>query len=346
MEKFSDIKLTQYASKAGCGCKIAPADLEKILSQKEVHSFKNLLVGNQDNDDAAVWDIGNDMAVVNTVDFFMPIVNDAYDFGRIAAANAISDVYAMGAKPLFANAILGWPIDILPIEMAQEVLKGAREICAKAGIPLAGGHSIDSKEPLFGLSVTGSVRTECLKRNNTPKEGDYLFLSKALGTGIMGTAIKRELADTTHANLSIESMCKLNDLGMLLGDLSEVNALTDVTGFGLIGHLLEMCGKDFSADLYWNKVPYFEFLDTYLQQNIIPDNTYKNWNAWENKVEGISDMKPFQVLNDPQTSGGLLISVSEEGIEKVQNLFKEQQIAWLEPIGRIKLRAEKLISVL
>lgn len=345
MENYRDIKLTQYASKAGCGCKIAPADLEKILAQRDVNTFKNLLVGNQDNDDAAVWDIGSNMAVVNTVDFFMPIVNNAFDFGRIAAANAISDVYAMGAKPLFANAILGWPIDILPIELVQDVLRGAREICSKAGIPLAGGHSIDSKEPLFGLSVTGSVRTECLKRNNTPKEGDYLFLTKALGTGVMGTAIKRDLAVFEHASLAVESMCKLNDLGMYLGEIKEVNALTDVTGFGLIGHLLEMCGTQFSAELYWDKVPYFDFLDSYLHQNIIPDNTYKNWNAWESKIDGITDMKPFQVLNDPQTSGGLLISVSEEGLSKVQQLLNENQISWLEPIGRIKARAEKLIRI-
>jgi selenide,water dikinase len=339
----STIKLTQYSHKAGCGCKIAPADLEKILSERSEMHFRELLVGNHSNDDAAVWDIGGGMAVINTVDFFMPIVDSAYDFGRIAATNAISDIYAMGGKPLFANALLGWPIDTLPLELATEVLRGAREVCSLANIPLAGGHSIDSKEPLFGLTVTGSVRTELLKRNNTPQVGDYLFLSKPLGTGIMGTAIKRGLAKEADAQAVIASMCKLNDLGMDLGALEAVHALTDVTGFGLLGHLLEMCGTEFSAELHWKNIPQFDFLDTYLQQNIIPDNTYRNWNAWENKVEGVTELKPFQVLNDPQTSGGILVAVSPEGCDSIVELFKQNGVASVEPIGRILERREKVV---
>jgi len=346
MENLVQTKLTHYASKAGCGCKIAPADLEKILAEKSDSSFKELLVGNQSNDDAAVWDIGSGLGIINTVDFFMPIVDDAYDFGRIAASNAISDVYAMGGKPLFANALLGWPIEVLPPALAQEVLKGARQICKEAGIPLAGGHSIDSKEPIFGLSVTGSVNIEQLKRNNTPQVGDFLFLSKPLGTGIMGTAIKRGLAEEVHAKLTIDSMCKLNDLGLSLAAMPGVHALTDVTGFGLIGHLLEMCGDDFSADLYWDSVPRFNFLSDYLAQNIIPDNTYKNWNAWENKVEGIIDMLPFQILNDPQTSGGLLFALSADDVPAIQQLFQSQQIEKIQPIGRITERKNKIIHVL
>ena len=341
----STIKLTQYSHKAGCGCKIAPADLEKILSERSEQHFKELLVGNHSNDDAAVWDIGGGMAVINTVDFFMPIVNSAYDFGRIAATNAISDIYAMGGKPLFANALLGWPIEVLPLELATEVLRGAREVCKLANIPLAGGHSIDSKEPLFGLTVTGSVRTEQLKRNNTPQVGDYLFLSKPLGTGIMGTAIKRELASDSDALAVIDSMCKLNKIGEQICAMEEVHALTDVTGFGLLGNLLEMCGDEFSAELYWSKVPYFEFLDTYLKQNIIPDNTYRNWNAWEHKVGGVADLTPFQVLNDPQTSGGLLISVSPDGINAIVDLFKQNGIGSVEAIGRIVERGEKVVVV-
>lgn len=344
MENLVQTKLTHYASKAGCGCKIAPADLEKILVEKSDLSFKELLVGNHNNDDAAVWDIGSGLGIINTVDFFMPIVDDAYDFGRIAAANAISDVYAMGGKPLFANALLGWPIEVLSPVLAQEVLKGARQICKEAGIPLAGGHSIDSKEPIFGLSVTGSVKIEQLKRNNTPQVGDFLFLSKPLGTGIMGTAIKRGLADDIHAKLTIDSMRKLNDLGLSLAAIPGVHALTDVTGFGLIGHLLEMCGSDFSADLYWDNVPRFEFLSDYLAQNIIPDNTYKNWNAWENKVEGIIDMLPFQILNDPQTSGGLLFAVAPGDVPAIQQLFQSKQIDSIQPIGRITERQNKIIN--
>jgi len=341
----STFKLTQYSSKAGCGCKIAPADLEKILSEKSETHFKELLVGNHSNDDAAVWDIGSGLGIINTVDFFMPIVDNAFDFGRIAAANAMSDVYAMGGKPLFANALLGWPIEVLPLDLAKEVLQGARQICQEAGIPLAGGHSIDSKEPIFGLSVTGSVQTKFLKRNNTPAVGDYLFLSKALGTGIIGTAIKRGLAQEKDAQWAIESMCTLNKLGSEIAEIPSVHALTDVTGFGLLGHLIEMCGTEFSAHLYWNKVPKFDFLDTYLNQNIIPDNTYKNWNAWEHKVEGITDMFPFQVLNDPQTSGGLLLAVSPDALGEIQKIFEANQIKSTEPIGRITPRGGKIISL-
>jgi selenide,water dikinase len=252
----------------------------------------------------------------------------------------------MGGKPLFANALLGWPVETLPLDLAMEVMNGAREVCKNAGIPLAGGHSIDSKEPLFGLTVTGSVRTEHLKRNNTPQVGDYLFLSKPLGTGIMGTAIKRGLAQELHAKEVVDSMCKLNSLGVELAANAAVHALTDVTGFGLLGHLLEMCGSEFSAEIYWDKVPYFSFLETYLKQNIIPDNTYRNWNAWEHQVGGVTDLEPFQILNDPQTSGGLLIAVSAEGVEGIKALFALNNIAFVEPIGCITNRGEKAVTLM
>jgi selenide,water dikinase len=329
------ILLTQYSHKAGCGCKIAPADLEKILSERSGSNFQHLLVGNDSNDDAAVWDMGNGTAIINTVDFFMPIVDDAYDFGRIASANAISDIYAMGGTPLFANALLGWPMETLPLPLAGKVLEGAKSICAEAGIPVAGGHSIDSKEPIFGLTVTGSVPVAHLKRNNTPQVGDYLFLTKPLGTGIMGTAIKRGLAQEEHVKLFIENMCKLNKVGQKLAAIKGVHALTDVTGFALLGHLLEMCGSEFSAELVYEHVPQLPFLGQYLSQNIIPDNTYRNWNAFEKKVSGLTDLSAFQVLNDPQTSGGLLISVGEEYLSQVQELFIREGIPYEEPIGRI-----------
>ncbi len=339
------IKLTEYSHKAGCGCKIAPSDLEKILSERSGNSFKDLLVGNNSNDDAAVWNLGDGMAVINTVDFFMPIVNDAYDFGRIASANAISDIYAMGGKPIFANALLGWPLETLPLELAGKVMEGARKICEEAGIPIAGGHSIDSKEPLFGLTVSGLVRTENLKKNNTPQIGDVLILTKQLGTGIMGTAIKRKAASEADAQVVIDSMCKLNAVGTQLGSIQEVHALTDVTGFGLLGHLMEMCGSNFSAEIVWSQIPCFSFLDTYLAQGIMPDNTTRNWNSHESKVEGLNDLKAFQVLNDPQTSGGLLISVAPSKVGAVMELLKEDGLNHAAIIGEILQRESKTILV-
>ncbi len=339
------IKLTEYSHKAGCGCKIAPSDLEKILSERSGNSFKDLLVGNNSNDDAAVWNLGDGMAVINTVDFFMPIVNDAYDFGRIASANAISDIYAMGGKPIFANALLGWPLETLPLELAGKVMEGARKICEEAGIPIAGGHSIDSKEPLFGLTVSGLVRTENLKKNNTPQIGDVLILTKQLGTGIMGTAIKRKAASEADAQVVIDSMCKLNAVGTQLGSIQEVHALTDVTGFGLLGHLMEMCGSNFSAEIVWSQIPCFSFLDTYLAQGIMPDNTTRNWNSHESKVDGLNDLKAFQVLNDPQTSGGLLISVAPSKVGAVMELLKEDGLNHAAIIGEILQRESKTILV-
>jgi selenide,water dikinase len=338
-------KLTKYSHAAGCGCKMSPADLAIILTERSETKFKELLVGNHSNDDAAVWDIGNGQAIINTVDFFMPIVDDAYNFGRIAAANAISDVYAMGGKPIFANALLGWPIGTLPLEVASKVMDGAKDICKEAGIPIAGGHSIDNKEPLFGLTVTGLVRTEYLKRNNTPLVGDLLLLTKPLGTGIIATATKRGLVQEAHLAEAIKSMCGLNKVGAVLAEQDAVHALTDVTGFGLLGHLIEMCGEEFSAELYWSKVPKFDFLADYLAQNIIPDNTYRNWNAYEKSVEGIMDMASFQVLNDPQTSGGLLIAIAPESLELVQEILKLNGITSVEPIGKIISNKEKTVLI-
>ncbi len=338
-------KLTKYSHSAGCGCKMAPADLALILTERSETQFKELLVGNHSNDDAAVWDIGNGQAIINTVDFFMPIVDDAYNFGKIAAANAISDVYAMGGKPIFANALLGWPIGTLPLELANKVMSGAKDICKEAGIPIAGGHSIDSKEPLFGLTVTGLVRTEYLKRNNTPRVGDLLLLTKPLGTGIIATATKRGLVQEAHLAAAIKSMCGLNKVGEVLAEQTAVHALTDVTGFGLLGHLIEMCGTEFSAELNWGKVPKFDFLSEYLTQNIIPDNTYRNWNAYEKSVEGIADMPSFQVLNDPQTSGGLLIAIAPESLLLVQEILQLNGVNSIEPIGKITSKKEKTILI-
>jgi selenide,water dikinase len=328
--------LTEYAHAAGCGCKIAPATLHEILgSSRNSKEFQQLLVGNSSNDDAAVWDIGNGMAVINTVDFFMPIVDDAFQFGRIAAANAISDVYAMGGKPLFANAILGWPIDVLPVDLAAQVMAGAKSICELAGIPIAGGHSVDAKEPLFGLSVCGSVQINHITKNNTAKVGDLLFLTKALGTGIAATAQKRKLKADSALNAAIDSMCTLNSIGAALANINGVNAMTDITGFGLIGHLIEMCeGSQTSAKITSSKIKAIDGIDELLLQNCIPDNTYRNWNAYEKKVSGMADMRSFQLLNDPQTSGGLLISIAPESANELIDLFNKNGLNdFIEPIG-------------
>ncbi|HLP34336.1 MAG TPA: selenide, water dikinase SelD [Bacteroidia bacterium] len=320
MEK---IRLTQYSHGSGCGCKIAPAELEKILSgNKSSLQIKELLVGNNTNDDAAVWDLGNGQVLISTVDFFLPVVDNAFDFGRIAAANSISDVYAMGGKPLFANAVLGWPIDKIPSAIATEVLNGARSICSEMNIPIAGGHSINSSDPIFGLAVNGIAAKANIKQNNTAKAGDLLYLTKPLGVGIMTTAIKRGLAQDEHITHTVELMCTVNSIGERLGALEAVHALTDVTGFGLLGHLLEIAeGSGLSAELDFSKVPVLPFLDTYLQQNCIPDNTFRNWNSWEKKVSGVEDLKSFQVLNDPQTSGGLLIAIAAGKAQELEALL-------------------------
>jgi selenide, water dikinase len=334
---MKEYNLTAYSSGAGCGCKIAPEQLEQILSNhKSGITYKNLLVGNQTNDDAAVWDLENGTALVSTVDFFMPIVNDAFQFGQIAATNALSDIYAMGAKPIFANAILGWPVNKLPLEMANQVIAGAKSICEKANIPIAGGHSIDSAEPIFGLAVNGIINSAQIKTNSKAQVGDLLFLTKPLGTGIIGTAIKRnQIEAQSHIDETIVSMCTLNQIGQAIAQIDGVTAMTDITGFGLLGHTIEMAeGAQLSAQIEWGKVPYFDFVESYLLKNIIPDNTYRNWNAYEKKVNGISDMKSFQILNDPQTSGGLLIAVKPSEAPKLIALLIENKLEkFIQPIG-------------
>ena len=233
------VRLTQFSHGAGCGCKISPKVLDKILkSNFTLPDNKKLLVGNSSKDDAAVYDLENGQALISTTDFFTPIVDDAFDFGRIASANAIGDVYAMGGKPILAIAILGWPIDKLAPELAQKVIEGSRAICAEAGIPLAGGHSIDTAEPIFGLAVSGLVNIDHLKKNNTAKEGNLLFLTKPLGVGILTTAEKKGLLKEEHKQIAAEKMMQLNKVGEALGKLSGVTAMTDITGFGLLGHLV------------------------------------------------------------------------------------------------------------
>lgn len=331
------IKLTQFSKGSGCGCKIAPAVLESILQKKTPPAaFPNLLVGNESNDDAAVLELSNGLCLISTVDFFTPIVDNAFDFGRIAAANSISDVYAMGGTPLMAVAILGFPVDKLPAEIAGELLRGAREICDRAGIPLAGGHSIDSPEPIFGLSVNGSVQKENLKRNNTARPGDLLFLTKPLGSGILAAAAKRGLLQPAEEQQMIDVMVGLNRVGAAVATLSGVHAMTDVTGFGLLGHLIEVCeGSDVSAEIYLGKLPVIPGAEKYRDQFVFPDNTYRNWNAFEKKVVGVNGPE-FITLCDPQTSGGLLIAVAEGEVAALMEVLNAHGLnQHTHPIGRI-----------
>jgi selenide, water dikinase len=346
MSATEQFYLTQYAHGAGCGCKIAPAVLEEILKTNEASPhFPSLLVGNASKDDAAVYDLDNGTSLISTTDFFTPIVDDAYDFGRIAAANAISDVYAMGGTPLLAIAVLGWPVEILPASLAQRVLDGARAICKEANIPLAGGHSIDSKEPFFGLAVNGMVATHQLKQNNTAKEGDVLLLTKPIGVGILSTAQKRKVLQPEHEGLAVKWMTQLNKAGTSLATINEVHAMTDVTGFGLLGHLIEMAeGSGLSAELNYSAVPVIEEAKTYLAQRIVPDATYRNWNSYSSKVAfetGVNVMEAFNLLPDPQTNGGLLIAVDEAGVDEVKELSPDAVC-----IGRLVQQQEKIIKVL
>jgi selenide, water dikinase len=335
----SQIKLTQYSHGAGCGCKISPALLDKILHSPSTSSSNpstpssnpstppsdpRLLVGNDKRDDAAVLDLGNGTALISTTDFFMPIVDDAYDFGRIASANAISDVYAMGGRPVLAIAILGWPVDKLPPEVAQKVLEGARAICAEAGITLAGGHSIDCPEPVFGLAVNGLVDIPHLKQNSTATPGCRLYLTKPLGVGILSTAQKKGVLLPADAAIALQSMVTLNRLGEAFGKLSSVKAMTDVTGFGLLGHLAEMCeGSGLSAIIAFDKVPVIDSLPDYLKQHCFPGGTQRNWNSYGHKIGALSDEQRY-VLADPQTSGGLLVAVTEEEAPAFERLLLDR----------------------
>jgi len=320
------VKLTQYSHGAGCGCKIAPGVLSTMLScmSKEI-TYPNLIIGHDTKDDAAVVDIGDGTGIVSTTDFFMPIVDDPHTFGRIAAANAISDIYAMGGTPLMAIAILGWPIDKLSPEVAGAVLEGGRSVCADAGIPLAGGHSIDSPEPIFGLAVTGRVKLSHLKANATAKVGDKLFLTKPIGVGILATAQKKSIVTPDHIAAAISSMTSLNKIGYELSLIDGVNAMTDVTGFGLMGHLLEICeGSNTGAVIDFEKVPTLNrtALEDYHARGCVPGGAHRNFASYGKHID-IPAGFTRDLLCDPQTSGGLLVSVSNDSsISLVENILK------------------------
>jgi selenide, water dikinase len=347
MESAS-INLTQYSHGAGCGCKISPKVLDTILqSNLAMPDNDKLIVGNHSKDDAAVYDLGNGTALISTTDFFMPIVDDPYDFGRIASANAISDVYAMGGKPVLAIAILGWPINVLPAAIAQKVIEGSRSICAAAGIPLAGGHSIDSPEPIFGLAVNGLADISHIKKNNEAKEGDILFLTKPLGVGILTTAEKKSILKGEHKNIAAQQMMQLNKVGEALGKIKTVSAMTDVTGFGLLGHLAEMAeGSGFSAVINFENIPLIiPGIKYYTDEKCIPGGTQRNWESYGEKIGTITDFQKA-ILADPQTSGGLLIAVQPNGVEAVKGVLNEYGLQkFTVPIGKITGKEKKLIKV-
>jgi len=343
---MQDIKLTQYSHGAGCGCKISPKQLDNILkSARETIVYPELLVGNSTKDDAAAFDLGNGTSVLSTTDFFMPIVDDPFTFGRIAATNAISDIYAMGGKPLMAIAIFGWPVKKLSDDVARLVIDGGRSVCEEAGIPLAGGHSIDSPEPIFGLAVTGIVNNENLKQNNTAEENCELFLTKPLGIGILTTAQKQDKIAEGDIEPAVEAMCTLNKIGAEISALEGVTAITDVTGFGLLGHLGEICeGSNISAHIRFDDVPLLPKVKEYWAMDCVPGGTRRNFESYGHNI-GKMTSEQQDILCDAQTSGGLLCAVRKESVEAFLTLTRKEGLE-LKSIGETVVRGEHLIEVL
>lgn len=342
---MKDVKLTQYSHGAGCGCKISPKLLDSILkSSRETIVYPELLVGNSTKDDAAAFDLGNGTSVLSTTDFFMPIVDDPFTFGRIAATNAISDIYAMGGNPLMAIAIFGWPVDKLDADVAREVIDGGRSVCEEAGIPLAGGHSIDSPEPIFGLAVTGMADNKHLKRNNTAEIDSEIFLTKPIGIGILTTAQKQDKIEADDINIAIDAMCQLNKIGADISKLEGVSAITDVTGFGLLGHLSEVCeGSDISATVIYESVPLLKNVKKYLDMGCVPGGTRRNFDSYGHKISKMTQDQE-NILCDAQTSGGLLCVVRKDTVEEFLALTSAAGLD-LTPIGTTHKRGEFLIEV-
>jgi selenide,water dikinase len=335
----TDIKLTSFSHGGGCGCKIAPGVLAEIL--KNSHGFpvpKELMVGIETADDAAVYKLNDEQALIATTDFFMPIVDDPYDFGRIAATNAISDVYAMGGTPIMALALVGMPINKLPLDVIGKILKGGESICAEAGIPIAGGHTIDSVEPIYGLVVLGLVHPSKVKRNAGAKAGDKLILGKPLGVGILSAALKKNMLDAYGYAAMIASTTKLNKPGKALANLPAVHALTDVTGFGLLGHLLEICrGAGLRAHLTMKNIPLLPNIQQLAENGCVTGASGRNWDSYGDDVVLMDGITPIQqmLLTDPQTSGGLLVSCDASAVDDVLALFRQDGFERAAVIGEM-----------
>lgn len=337
------IRLTEFSHGGGCGCKIAPGVLSEIL--KGTGGFplpKELLVGIETSDDAAVYKLNDEQALIATTDFFMPIVDDPFDFGRIAATNAISDVYAMGGTPIMALALVGMPVNQLPLEVIAEILKGGEAICAQAGIPIAGGHTIDSVEPIYGLVVMGLIHPSKIKRNADARAGDKLILGKPLGVGVLSAALKKNVLDADGYASMIANTTKLNTPGKKLAQMDGVHALTDVTGFGLLGHLLELTrGAKLLAKLDMSAIPFLPQVQKLAEQGCITGASGRNWQGYGHEVTLATSISPLQqaLLTDPQTAGGLLVSCSPDSVDKVLALFREEGFAEAAVIGEMQAGA-------
>jgi selenide,water dikinase len=328
MDAAKTPRLTSLAHGGGCGCKLAPAVLQSILSEAPIAGvFPNLLVGTETSDDAAVWKLNDEQAIVATTDFFMPVVDDPFDFGRIAATNALSDVYAMGAKPIFALALVGMPIGQLPPETIRKILDGGASICAEAGVPIAGGHSIDSVEPIYGLVALGVVHPDRLLKNSTARAGDVLILTKALGVGVLSAALKQEKLDAAGYAALIGSTTQLNTLGAELASIPGVHAVTDVTGFGLLGHALELCrGSNLGAEIDAAGAALLPGVEALVKSGVRTGASTRNWASYGSSVHlpaGLEDWRK-DTLTDPQTSGGLLIAVAPAHADEVLALAHQR----------------------
>ena len=341
-----NVKLTEFSHGGGCGCKISPAVLSEILSTMPARGiFPDLLVGIESSDDAAVYRLNAEQAIVATTDFFMPIVDDPFDFGRIAATNAISDIYAMGAQPIMALAIVGMPIGKLPVEVIREILKGGEAVCAAAGIPIGGGHSIDSIEPIYGLVALGIVHPDRVKRNDRAQAGDALILGKGLGIGIMSAALKKSDLSEEGYRQMIASTTQLNTPGSVLAAMPGVHGLTDVTGFGLLGHLLEIChGSKLAAEVEFDRLPLLPVALDLAKQGYAPGAVARNWASYGHEVALPATLPEWQknMLCDPQTSGGLLVACTQDEVESVLEIFKQQGFDYASVIGTLRAGGPKV----
>jgi selenide, water dikinase len=334
-------RLTELSHGGGCGCKIAPSVLRQILSDAPLAAaFPDLLVGIESGDDAAVYRLNDTQAIIATTDFFMPIVDDAFDFGRIAATNALSDVYAMGGKPILALAIVGMPINTMPIETIRQILAGGAAVCAAAGIPIAGGHSIDAPEPIYGLVALGVVHPEQVKRNNQAQSGDVLILAKGLGVGILSAALKKQALDADGYAEMIASTTQLNTAGTWLAEQASVHAMTDVTGFGLLGHLLGICrGAELAAELHFADIPLLPHAHQLAQQGYVTGASKRNWESYGSEVSLGENLLEWQsnFLTDPQTSGGLLIACEAAAADGIVQRLHSEGFGYAAVIGEMQV---------
>jgi len=337
---MSKVRLTQYSHGGGCGCKIAPSVLSEILSGlPQAGMFPDLLVGLESSDDAAVYRLNDTQAIIATTDFFMPIVDDAHDFGRIAATNALSDIYAMGGQPILALAVVGMPIDKLPLATIQQIMAGGAAICEAAGIPIAGGHSIDSPEPIYGLVALGIAHPDKIKRNDKAQAGDVLILGKPLGVGVLSAALKKGELSAEGYQQMVAVTTQLNRTGTALANIAGVNAMTDVTGFALLGHLLEICrGSHLQAQLEFNRIPFIDIALQLAKDGYATGAAARNWASYVDQVTLGTEITEWQrkLLCDPQTSGGLLVSCAPESVETVMAAFNADGFTNAAIIGHLQ----------